>query len=134
MSGRHERCGLAALEERLRGLPPAWQSHSQPTSERLACSHRPRDCGGAAAEPLADDARNQSSGIEIRLAPAAGTTAAASVASSLRARHRSIGVSEDRGRDYADGKILKGYTQDFTRRGRRFAVAINHRHTRRSAW
>ena len=99
---------VAALEERMRGLPARWQSQLQPISARLASliDHCAKTADAsvtettraAAAPVVATDPVEIDAAPDVLAVEAAGQ--AASAFQRIVARH-------------TDGKILKGYTQDF---------------------
>jgi hypothetical protein len=104
---------MAALEERLLGLPERWRSRLQPTRDRLASLIE--HCASAAAivappsvelPPIVDSHPAPLAGHDASETPSPETVAPElkgqvdSAFQKIVARH-------------ADGKILKGYTQDF---------------------
>lgn len=99
---------VLALDERMRGLPRRWRSVLQPTSARLmslidhcaaaADSTAPATASEQAAEVSSDAAGTNGARSEVLMVDAAGQ--ARSAFQKIVVRH-------------ADGKILKGYTQDF---------------------
>ena len=108
-SGAPREVVTAALEERLLGLPERWRSRLQPTRGRLASliDH----CASAAAT-VAPPSVELPPIVDPRPAPLAGhdaseTPAPAAVAAQVDSAFQKIVAR------HADGKILKGYTQDF---------------------
>ena len=98
----------AALEERMRGLPRRWRSQLQPTSGRLisliehcstAAADAARSSTMAPAPPVVTDAGNTHAPTpDVPIVQGAGESKSAF--QKIVVRH-------------VDGKILKGYTQDF---------------------
>jgi hypothetical protein len=102
---------LAALDERLRGLPHRWRSRLQPTSRRLASliDHCVTAADAIVSLPADDVAPpvTWNDPIETAATPAAPEVAAPTSATEVESAFQKIVVR------HADGKILKGYTQDF---------------------
>jgi hypothetical protein len=94
----------AALEERMRGLPRRWRSALQPTSGRLMsliehCS--------TAVEPTSSAPPPEVATVDAAAQAPTPDAPIAETASQSKSAFQKIVVR------HADGKILKGYTQDF---------------------
>ena len=117
-SGAPQEVVMAALEERLLGLPERWRSRLQATRGRLVsliehCSSAPRASAAAIVAPPAVelppivDSRPAPLPIHDAPEPAGNEVPAPELRGQADSAFQRIVVR------HADGKILKGYTQDF---------------------
>ena len=116
-SGAPREAVMAALEERLLGLPERWRSRLQPTRGRLASLiEHCASAHWASAAAIAPSSVELPPVVDSCPAPLAGhdaseTPAREAVAPELKGQvHSAFQKIVVR---HADGKILKGYTQDF---------------------
>lgn len=107
--GAPREVAVAALEDRLRGLPQRWQSLLEPTSERLASliDHCATGIDGNGPQATRATVLPQMQADPIETVLALPSVPALESPGQVKSAFQRIVAR------HTDGKILKGYTQDF---------------------